>query len=175
MRTAVQSQETPVFDLKPLSADAVESALGKAEHYRLLNQPKLAESICLDILQVDKTNQKANVIMLLALTDQFSQSSSTSAKRALGIANNLKDEYAKNYYAGIVHERQGSAALASSNPGSDFDAYEWYREAMDIYEKAASLSKDGNDDAKLRWNTCARIIMEYHLRERPAEGYSPME
>jgi hypothetical protein len=174
MRPAiVQNSGTPVFELKPLAKDAIDAALGKAEHYRLLNQPKLAESICLDILEVEPGNQKASIIMLLALTDQFSRSSTHSAKHALSITQTLKDDYARIYYSGIVNERLGAAALASSNPGSDFDAYEWYREAMDLYEKASALSKDGNNDPVLRWNTCARIIMEYHLRERPAEGYQP--
>jgi hypothetical protein len=165
--------ETPVFDLKPLSKEGVEAALGKAEHYRLLNHPQLAESICLDILEVDRGHQKATIVLLLALTDQFGHSSSHTAKRALDLANSLKDEYSKIYYTGIVHERQGAAALASTNPGTDFDAYEWYREAMQFFEKANTLNKSENDPI-LRWNTCARIIMDHHLKERPAEGYHPI-
>ena len=31
-------------------------------------------------------------------------------------------------------------------------------EAMDWYEKAEALRPAGNDDAILRWNTCARIL-----------------
>ncbi len=46
-------------------------ALEKAERYRLLNEPMLAESICLDILDADPENSKAIVTMLLAITDQF--------------------------------------------------------------------------------------------------------
>lgn len=166
--------EKPLFELKPLSREGVDAALGKAEHYRLLNQPQLAESICLDILEVDPGNQKASVILLLALTDQFGQSSSHTAKRALDLANSLKDEYSKIYYTGIVHERQGASSLASSNPGTDFDAYEWYREAMLFFEKAHAINKGENNDPILRWNTCARIIMDHHLKERPAEGYHPI-
>jgi hypothetical protein len=170
----MSSTEKPLFDLKPLSRDGIDAALGKAEHYRLLNQPQLAESICLDILDVDAGNQKATVILLLALTDQFGHSSSHTAKRALELANSLKDEYAKTYYTGIVLERQGASALASSNPGTDFDAYEWYREAMTFFEKANTINKGENNDPILRWNTCARIIMDHHLKERPAEGYHPI-
>ena len=40
-------------ELKPLSRDAVDAALAKAERYRFLNEPGEAESICLDILTVD--------------------------------------------------------------------------------------------------------------------------
>ena len=33
------------------------------------------------------------------------------------------------------------------------------REAMEFYETAGELRPQGNDDAILRWNTCARVIM----------------
>jgi replication-associated recombination protein RarA len=164
----------PVFKLKPLSKDGVEAALAKAEHYRLLNSPKLAESICLDILEVDKGNQKASVVLLLALTDQFGQSTMTVAKEAQDIAFGLKDAYAKQYYMGIIHERQGNVALNSAVHGSDFDAYEWYLEAMDYYEKAESLGPPNNNDAILRWNTCARTIMQFNLEERPSDAPFPI-
>ncbi len=162
------------FKLKPLSRDGVDSALAKAEHYRLLNSPKLAESICLDILEVDKDNQKARIVLLLALTDQFGQSTMTVAKEAQDMAFSLKDEYLRAYYTGIIHERQGNVALNSSVHGSDFDAYEWYLEAMDFYEKAETLAPQGNNDAKLRWNTCARTIMQFNLEERPSDAPHPI-
>ena len=44
------------FDLKPISADSIPEALAKVERYRLLNEPSLAESICLDILAIDPDN-----------------------------------------------------------------------------------------------------------------------
>lgn len=157
MKTASPTTDTPQFELKPLSRDSVETALEKAEHYRLLNQPRLAESICLDILTVDPENQRATIVLLLTLTDQFKQSSSRASKQALELANGLKDEYSKIYYTGIIHERLGAAALGSSLPGADFDAYMWYREAMQFYEKADEINKGDNDDPILRWNTCARI------------------
>lgn len=175
MRTATTTSEANVFELKPLSKEGIESSLGKAEHYRLLNQPRLAESICLDVLLITPDNQRASVILLLALTDQFGESSSKTANQALSIAKSLKDEYARIYYTGIVHERQGATALRSGTPGSDFDAYEWYREAMEFYEEADAINRDGNNDPVLRWNTCARIIMEYHLHERPTDNFPVLE
>ena len=60
-------------ELKPLSRDAVDAALAKAERYRFLNEPGEAESICLDILAVDPANQGALITLLLALTDQFGE------------------------------------------------------------------------------------------------------
>jgi tetratricopeptide (TPR) repeat protein len=167
------TDETPVFQLKPLSKEGVEAAINKAEHYRLLNQPKLAESICLDVLEVDPNNQKTKIILLLALTDQFGQSASRAARQAMDLANSLEDEYSRVYYLGIVHERQGTAALNSTTPGTDFDAFEWYREAMEFFEKAATINKSSKEDPTLRWNTCARVIMQYNLKSRPLDD-SPL-
>lgn len=173
MKPATTS-ETKVFELKPLSKEGIESSIEKAEHYRLLNQPHLAESICLDILLVSPDNQKASTILLLALTDQF-DISSAKANQAMAIARSLKDEYSKIYYSGIIAERRGAVALKSRTQGSGFDAYEWYREAMEFFEKADAINKHVNNDPILRWNTCARIIMQHHLSERPADNLSMQE
>jgi len=171
----VQAETRHAFKLKALSAEGIEAAISKAEQYRLLNQPKLAESICLDVLEIDKANHKAKVILLLALTDQFGQSFSAAAKHANDLAKSLHDEYSRVYYTGIIRERMGTATLNSGNPGSNFDAYEWYIEAMELFEKAETLSPPSNNDAILRWNTCARTIMQYDLKERPFENFPPLE
>ena len=47
-----------MFDLKPLSKDAIPAALAKAERYRLLNEPGEAESICLDVLRIDPATSR---------------------------------------------------------------------------------------------------------------------
>jgi hypothetical protein len=174
MRPASTS-ETKTFELKPLSKEGIDASLKKAEHYRLLNQPRLAESICLDVLLINPDNQKASIVLLLALTDQFGDSFSKTANQALSIAKGLNDEYSRLYYSGIIHERQGATALKSGTPGSDYDAYEWYCEAMEFFEKADAINKDDNNDPILRWNTCARIIMEHRLHDRPADNISMLE
>lgn len=168
------AEETPTFKLKELSKDGIGAAQSRAEHYRLLNQPNLAESICLDILTVDPDNQKTKIVLLLSLADQF-DTKQVKVKAAIELANGLKDEYSKLYYLGIIHERQGNTAIASSNPGSNFDAYEWYLEAMDFYEKADEINPAGVEDVVLRWNTCARIIMENSLKSRPRDTYPILE
>ena len=174
MSSPTQTSDRKEFKLKPLSKSGIEAAMVKAEQYRLLNQPRLAESICLDILDIDPNNQKTSVMLLLALTDQFGQSSSKTAKQAQDIALSLESEYERSYYLGIIHERMGSVALHSGRHGADFDAYEWYMEAMDLYEKANTLRSAGNDDAILRWNTCARIIMQNSLHERQEDDSPSM-
>src|SRR5512145_3059910 len=104
-----------MYHLKPLSKDAVQSALAKAERYRFLNEPGEAESICLDVLAVDAHNQSALITLLLALTDQF-------------------------------------------GAGSSVGAHDWIVEAMKHFERAEWLRPSGNDDARLRWNACARFL-----------------
>jgi hypothetical protein len=148
-----------MFDLKPLSPDAVPRALEKAEHYRLLNEPGEAESICLDVLRVDPDNRDALIIQILALTDQF-DGFGVEASRALALLPRLRDAYEHAYYAGIVHERRAKAQFRRGGPGSGFAAYEGLREAMRQFEAAEAIRPPGNDDAILRWNTCARLLAE---------------
>jgi len=40
---------------------------------------------------------------------------------------------------------------------------------MNWFEKAESIRPPGNDDALLRWNTCARIIERNKLAQREEE------
>src|SRR5256885_60783 len=51
-----------IFELKPLTREAIPKALEKAERYRLLKEPAQAESICLDVLQIHPGNQQALVL-----------------------------------------------------------------------------------------------------------------
>jgi hypothetical protein len=149
------------FNLKPLSKDAVPAALAKAERYRLLNEPGEAESICLDILQVDPQNEDALVMMLLALTDQFPlDASSKIASRASELAANLGTPYDQAYYSGIIRERRAKAVLQRDRFGAATVAVEWLREAMTFYERAEAVRPPHNDDSLLRWNACARLLME---------------
>src|SRR5688500_20274305 len=95
------------FDLKPMSADAVPAAIAKAERYRLLNEPSEAESICLDVLQIDPHNEQALVTMLLAQTDQFADgTASTKMAEAEQAARRIGDEFKRLYYSGIIRERR---------------------------------------------------------------------
>jgi hypothetical protein len=155
-----------MFDLKPLSHEAIPAALEKAVRYRLLNEPGEAESICHDVLRVDPNNQQALVILLLALTDRFGKGYAVGVTQAQDILPLLRDEYERTYYAGILCERRAKAQLHQGGPGSGFDAYELLSEAMALYQKAEAIRPAGNDDALLRWNACARIIMRNKLGPR---------
>lgn len=150
-----------MFDLKPLSAAGVPAALEKAFRYRMLNQPEQAESICHDVLRVDPDNQEALVALVLAITDRFADPRPPSPQTAHVLLPRLRSEYDRVYYAGLIGERQALARLRSGLPNSGGMAYDFFREAMDHYERAEALRPAGNDDALLRWNSCARVIMAY--------------
>ena len=158
-----------MFELKPLSSEAIAGALGKAERYRLLNEPGEAESICLDVLNVDPGNQQALVLLLLALTDQLDQGVTGAVNQAREVVPQLRSEYDRAYYAGIICERRAKAQLKEVSPGAGFIAYDWLLEAMALYERAEALRPPGNDDALLRWNTCARILMKNPHLQPPVE------
>ena len=150
------------MELKRISQAALPAVLGKAERYRLLNEPEQAESICRDVLAIEPHNQTALVTLLLSLTDQFRAHSTTCVRRAEEVLAQLVDEYQRIYYAGIVRERWALALLAGGDPGRQ--AFTWLDDAMKHYERAEAHALAGNDDAILRWNSCARIIARERLQ-----------
>ncbi|HLV00161.1 MAG TPA: hypothetical protein VKZ59_02770 [Acidobacteriota bacterium] len=161
------------FELKQLSPPAIPRALQRAERYRLLNQPDQAESICRDILRIEPDHQKALVNLILALTDQFESGWAERFNRSLELVSKLKDEYHVTYYTGIIYERRARARLHQGLPNSDSVAYEWFRRAMDEYEKAEKLKPPDDDEALLRWNSCARMIMDHDLKAGSEETFQP--
>ena len=155
-----------MFELKSLNKEVVPAALEKAKHYRLLNEPGAAESICLDVLAVDSENQEAIVLLVLAMSDRFATGYAVGDSRIQDYLAQIADEYKRAYYTGIVYERRAKAALKKEMPGSDSAAFELFRQAMNWFEKAEAIRPAGNDDAILRWNGCARIIMRNKLEPR---------
>src|SRR5450631_2407341 len=159
-----------MFELKPLSEEAIPAALEKAERYRLLNEPAEAESICLDVLKADPDNQTALITLLLAVSDRFGKGYGVSDTQAKQFLARVKGDYERAYYSGILAERRAKAKLAQGTPGAHHYAYHVLREAMESYEKAEAIRPPGNDDALLRWNTCARIIAKNKLVPRDEDN-----
>jgi tetratricopeptide (TPR) repeat protein len=143
--------------LKKLTADDVPKAMRKAERYRLLGEPLEAESICVDVLEVAPDHHDAQLTLILALSDQF-RSDLSRAGEATRRAIGLRDEYERRYYSGIVQERIGKAQMARGVESSDDYANRALRKAMAWYEKAQAIRPPGDDDAIVRWRTCARTI-----------------
>ena len=149
-----------MFEFKPILKTRIPAALARAEKYRLLNEPSRAESICLDVLATDPEHHDANVMLLLALTDQFRDEAAT-VEQARELLSRFDHDYDKHYYAGIIFERQAIVLAKSSKP----DAFDWFKNAMDCYEKAEAARRfDESDDAILRWNTCVRLIERFKLK-----------
>ena len=150
-------------NFKELSAEGVSAALERAKDYRFLNDPELAESICLDIIHLQPDNQEANRLLLLAETDQFGGTNHEAlniAKEALG---KLADPYQQAYYGGLISERYARWMLKGRGQRAHFVAHEAVQDALAQYEKALELKPEGNDEAILRWNTCLRMIKRYRL------------
>jgi hypothetical protein len=155
-----------MFTLKRLSREGIAAALGRAERYRLLNEPWEAASICEDVLAIEPENRQAVVTMLLSLTDRFRLQETGAVSAARELLPRLRSDYDRHYYEGIIHERRGKALLTYGPPGSGPAVYDHLRQAMECYEKAEPLRPPGNDAAIIRWNTCARLIMA-HGQVRP--------
>jgi len=160
-----------MIELKPITKEGIPRALEKIERYRLLNEPAEAESICRDIIGIEPGHQKALIMLILTLSDQFSKG--VTEREASSLLPKLKDEYQRAYYKGIILERLAKAALNRSTHGSQFDAYEWLWEAMESFEQAATIRPPGNDDSVLRWNACVRTIERYRLSPRGKEHAEP--
>lgn len=163
-----------MFEPKPISRDGIPSALAKAERYRLLNEPGEAESICLDVLQIEPDNQDALVTLLLSLTDQFPNEAGTCASlaaRADTLIERLTDPYEREYYKGIIRERRAKTVLQCDSLHSSASAVAWLHDAMACFERAEANRPAHNDDATLRWNACARMMqrLSYDVVEARAE------
>ena len=146
-----------MFKLKPLLKEGIGAALEKAKHYRLLNDPRAAESICLDVLEADPGNQQALVTLLLALTDQFGEGRGVGGQRARQVVSRLEDKYEKAYYGGLICEREAMVLMTHRGPTAHHLAYDHFRSAMERYDRAAEIRPE-DPDPTLHWNTCARIL-----------------
>lgn len=157
--------------LKPITPAGIPSALKKVERYRLLNDAVAAESICLDVLDVDPDNQEALDALVLTISDQLDHEMSEGVTRARKILPRVKDEYRRHYLNGIICERRGKAQLNRGALGSGEIAADWFREAMGWYAKAEAMRPANNDEPILRWNSCVRMLGKHE----PAGRFEPRE
>jgi hypothetical protein len=157
--------------LKPITPSGIANALKKVERYRLLNDAVAAESICLDVLEVEPGNQEALHALILSITDQLDQELAEGVTRARALLPRIDDEYERHYLAGIICERRGKAQLHRGALGSAEVAADWFREAMTWYAKAEGMRPAGNDESILRWNTCVRLLGKHE----PSGRFDPRE
>jgi hypothetical protein len=165
-----------MLELKPIARESIPRALDRAERYRLLNEPRLAESICLDVLAIEPDNQTALSCLLLSLTDQFGSGAGQIMEQARQLVPRFTGAYEQAYYSGIILERFARQQLVQGHPGAKFSAYEYLREAMKYYDQAEALAPNLNDDPILRHNTCVRMIQWHRLVAAHADEHEqPLE
>ncbi len=145
-----------MHELKPIHSNTVARALSKAERYRLLNEPRESISICRDILEIEPDHQDAIVTLLLTLTDLFPACDLRHHNEAELLLKRIRDPYRKAYYEGVVLERWAKGKLKRDAAGHV--VHEGLTAAMERYAHASSISPEGDEDAILRWNTCARLL-----------------
>ena len=158
--------------LKPISKSSIPAALLRAERYRLLNEPAEAESICLDILDVDPKNRDARIMLILSLSDQFEERIA-AYEEAKKIVAELKKEYDKAYYTGLICERRARAHMRRGSHGSAYAAYEWFQRALEAFDKAQELSPAGNEETLFRWNSIIRTLKRNSSLQPEPEDTTP--
>jgi len=150
------------FAFRLLSKDSIPDAIKKAERYRMLGEPDEAESVCLDILQVDPDNQEARVDLILAITDQFGRERRPRVDLAMKVVGELTDEYQRAYYEAVVLEREARVHIDLETP--PVLVFLRYCEAMDKFASAATIRPPGDDSAIIRWNACVRAIRRRQMQ-----------
>lgn len=162
-------------ELQPLHRNALPRALDKALRYRLLNQPAEAESICLDVLEIEPEHQEALVTLVLALTDQFARHRRGILEETRAAIARLTDEYERLYYTGIMYERRAKAVFRRGSPGCGPTSYDGIMRAMEQFEAAAEMAPPDNEDAILRWNACVRFLERHpEVAAAPVERFRPL-
>jgi tetratricopeptide (TPR) repeat protein len=144
------------YELKSISTAGITEAIAKAQHYRSLNEPEEAESICRDILAIEPQHQLALRLLGLSVTDQFTGVSSDRDREAEQSFQKLTDRYERLYYTGIAYERRAKAQLRTGQP--PYTVLPLFEQAMRSFEEAEKIRPAGNDDAILRWNRCVRLL-----------------
>lgn len=151
--------------LHDIRISAVKKALKKAKQYRSLLEPEIAESICLDVLNVDPENQDVLIVYILALMDQISRTENqTQIKTIERTIEKLTSQYQRYYYSGLLNERRARHLLTQAMSHSF--AYDYFIEALEFYQQAVDRCPEKNDEAILRWNSCIRTIEKEKLKPR---------
>ncbi len=160
-------------DLKSLSREAIPAALEKAERYRLLNEPAEAESICLDILETDPENQ-TGAHHAPARVDRSLQQGLRGERHA---GESVAGADQGRIRARLLRRDSGRAA-GQGETGAGTVRARVITPTTNCAKRCGSLRRrrkirpPGNDDALLRWNTCARMMEKNKLAAREEDRSS---
>jgi tetratricopeptide (TPR) repeat protein len=143
------------LELKRLADKNLGAAITLAKHYRDLNQPEEAESICRDVLEVAPADVDALRTLGLVLTDRFKTEWVSLFDEACAVFKKLPSEFERAYYVGIAWERYAKAQLESGRAHNAIHAFE---EAMQRYEEASALASKDDPAPILHYNRCVRAL-----------------
>ena len=75
----------------------------------------------------------------------------------------VHDPFEKAYYTGLALERRAKALFRQrgANVGTAHKVHAWMHRAMHLFEQAEAIRPAGNDEPLLRWNACARFLMQH--------------
>lgn len=147
-----------MYELKRLAQKNLDGAVALAKHYRDLNQPEEAESICRDVLDVAPENEDALRTLGLALTDRFPAGYMTLFDEAIKAFEKLSTEYDRLYYTGIAWERYAKAQLAA---GRGHNALHAFEEAIEQFEAAEKVGRPDDAAPVLHYNHCVRALLTH--------------
>lgn len=142
-------------ELKRLADKNLGTAITLAKHYRALNQPDEAESICRDVLEVAPHNVEALRTLGLALTDRFASQWMTLFDEACATFKKLPSDYERAYYVGIAWERYAKAQLEA---GRAQNAIHAFHEAIARFEESAVHAAKDDPAPILHFNRCVRAL-----------------
>ncbi len=143
------------WELKQLRERSLTAAVDLAKHYRALNQPEDAESICRDILDVAPQDEEAWRTLGLALTDQFPVAWMTLFDEACAAFAKLSSDFERMYYTAIAWERYAKAQLVAGRARNAIHAFE---EALARFEQADELGPPDDPASILHYNRCVRAL-----------------
>ena len=143
------------WELKKLADKNLEAAIGLARHYRDLNQPEEAESICRDVLEVAPQNVDALRTLGLALTDRFTSEWMSLFEEACATFKKLPSDYERVYYVGIAWERYAKAQVEAGRAQNAIHAFE---QAIEKFEEASPLATKDDPAPILHYNRCVRAL-----------------
>ena len=160
------------WELKQLRARNLTAAVALAKHYRDLNQPEDAESICRDILEVSPGDDDAWRTLGLALTDQFPASWMTLFDDACAAFAKLSSKYERMYYTALAWERYAKAQLVAGRANNAIHAFE---QAVRLFDKADEIGMADDPGPILHYNRCVRALTTHPELVRVSEVPESLE
>ena len=144
-------------EIKSLPRNDLEAALSLAGQCRLEGDLSTAESMCLDVLDLEPESQPALVLLVTVRANLLDRGLPRGIERAREVLPRLTSEYDQAYYAAFICEHQARYMLAQRGRRTGSVAWEWFQFAIEHYEDASRIAPEKLDPV-LRSNSCVRLV-----------------